>query len=213
MNDEFVSKTIEMVQGQILALEQQTAEKKRTVNNLCVAIGRPPVYAITEPNPGASVGIRSDEFYGRPLASAARSVLEKRAASSLGAAPLDEIYAGMLQGGFRFEAKNDATAKRSLAISLSKNTVTFHRLPNGNIGLSEWYPEARTKNGDKEDRSTANKEAKRTAAKTTTTKRNKSKNDRTELSEPYPNEFADGSDEVHVPDASNPEKGRRQANK
>jgi hypothetical protein len=54
----------------------------------------------------------------------------------------------MLQGGFRFDAKNDGTAKRALSVSLAKNTTTFHRLPNGNIGLTEWYPEAKTRSGN-----------------------------------------------------------------
>jgi hypothetical protein len=142
MHDEHVSRTIEMVQSQILNLEKELAEKKRMVNSLCGLVGRSPVYANTEPGSGISVGIRSDEFYGKPLASVVRAILEKRSAAGLWAASLDEIFEAMLQGGFRFDAKNDGTAKRALAISLSKNTVTFHRLPNGNIGLTEWYPEA-----------------------------------------------------------------------
>jgi hypothetical protein len=32
---------------------------------------------------------------------------------------------------------------RSLAMSLAKNTVTFHRLPSGAFGLVEWYPNAK----------------------------------------------------------------------
>ena len=131
-----VSRTIEMVQAQVLALEQQVAEKKRMVNSLCGLIGRTPVYANTEPERGIAVGIRHDEFYGKPLASAVRSILEKRNAAGLSAATLYEIFDAMKQGGFRFNAKNDGTARRSLAISLAKNTVTFHKLPNGTIGLA-----------------------------------------------------------------------------
>jgi hypothetical protein len=154
MQDEHVSKTIAMVQAQVLDLERQLADRKRMVNSLCDLIGRARVYADTEPRPGASIGIRGDEFYGKPLASAVRSILEKRAAAGLWAAELDEIFDAMKLGGFRFDAKNDVTARRSLAISLAKNSVTFHRLPNGTIGLTEWYPEVKVKNGKKDDAKT-----------------------------------------------------------
>jgi hypothetical protein len=147
-----VSRTIEMVQGQIRGLESDLSEKKRMVNSLCSLIGRPAMYANTEPVGGSAVGIRADEFYSRPLATVVRSILEKRQAIGLGAASLDELYEAMVQGGFRFEAKNDGTAKRSLSVSLAKNNTTFHRVPNGHIGLLEWYPDAKkSSNGKKDD--------------------------------------------------------------
>lgn len=64
---------------------------------------------------------------------------------------LPEIYKVMKDGGFLFEAKNDANAQRGLHIAMAKNTTTFHRLPNGNYGLREWYPaikEKKATNGD-----------------------------------------------------------------
>jgi hypothetical protein len=170
-----------MVQSQILNLEQQLAEKKRMVNGLCALIGRSHVYANTEPT-AVSVGIRSDEFYGKPLASAVRSILEKRAAAGLGAATLDEIFDGMQQGGYRFDAKNDGTARRALSISLAKNTVTFHKLPNGNIGLTEWYPEAKPRNGkDEKDKGDGDKEHDGLGQ------------DQHDEDGPYPNDFAETS--------------------
>jgi hypothetical protein len=185
MYDEHVSRTIELVQGQVLNLEQELAEKRRMVNGLCGLIGRAPVYANVEPAPGASVGIRGDEFYGKPLSSAVRSILEKRAAAGLWAATLDEIFDAMLQGGFKFEAKNAGTAKRSLAISLSKNAVTFHKLPNGTIGLTEWYPEAvkgKAGNGGKKDEP---KQVEPVVASSDA-----------DTDEPYPNDFADAEPEL-----------------
>jgi hypothetical protein len=71
--------------------------------------------------------------------------LERRAAADLGAASVDIIFAGMQAGGYLFDAKNDGTARRSLSISLAKNTSTFHRLPNGDFGLLEWYPNIPTR--------------------------------------------------------------------
>jgi hypothetical protein len=152
MNDDPVVGTIELLQAQIREMERELVETKRTVNTLCKRIHRDPIYLNTEPS--NTVAQRSDEFYGKPLASVVRTILERRQGSGLGAASIDAIFSAMKNGGFLFEnAKNDGTAKRSLSVSLSKNTVTFHRLPNDDIGLLEWYPNApqRTRgNGSKE---------------------------------------------------------------
>jgi hypothetical protein len=142
--EDHVTKTIALVQAQVRDLERQLAEKKRMVNSLCELVGQPLLYAATDPvSSNGSVSIRSDEFYGKALATAVRRILEKRAQAALGAASVSEIYEALVKGGFRFDAKNAANAKRSLRISLTKNSVTFHKLPNGNYGLLEWYPNAK----------------------------------------------------------------------
>jgi hypothetical protein len=141
--EDHVAKTISLVQAQVRDLERQLAEKKRMVNSLCELAGQPPMYASTEPSADGSVAIRSDEFYGKALATAVRKILEKRSHAGLGAASVSEIYDAMVKGGYRFDAKSAANAKRSLRISLTKNSVTFHKLPNGNYGLLEWYPNAK----------------------------------------------------------------------
>jgi hypothetical protein len=46
----------------------------------------------------------------------------------------------MKAGGYLFDAKSDATATRALSTSMAKNTTTFHKLPNDDFGLLEWYP-------------------------------------------------------------------------
>lgn len=141
MNDTHVVGTIELLQSQIREMDREIAETKRTVNVLCKRINRTPIYHDTEPTQTTSH--RSDEFYGKPLASVVRTILERRQAAGLGAASVDTIFNAMKNGGFLFDnAKNDGTAKRGLSVSLSKNTVTFHRLPNEDIGLLEWYPNA-----------------------------------------------------------------------
>jgi hypothetical protein len=139
MSNEHVLKTIEMVQAQVRELEQQTLEKKRVANDLCKLADRPPCYADTQGTSAVTTSIRADEFYGKPLATAVRSILEKRAAANLGAATVSELYESLVIGGMAFEVKNDANAKRGLYSSLSKNQA-FHKLPNGTYGLSEWYP-------------------------------------------------------------------------
>jgi hypothetical protein len=104
---------------------------------------------------------------------------------------VDAIYTAMLAGGFLFDAKNDATARRSMAISLAKNSTTFHRLPNGDFGLLEWYPNipARTKaNGKDAD------EDEEAVAENVVAEQVVEKADPTDINQPYQNEFAAGPD-------------------
>jgi hypothetical protein len=123
--------------------EAQLAENKRTVNRLCARAGRPPRYPEAENGSGAQVGIiRADQYYGQPLAAAVRNILEGRKLAGLGSATVREIYETLLKGGFQFEAK-DENAQRGLRQSLTKNSQTFHKLPNGTYGLLEWYPGAK----------------------------------------------------------------------
>src|SRR5579862_4242621 len=98
------------------------------VNSLCGLIGQQPIFSnIDDSNVGTVQ--RSDEFYGKALTAVVRTILERRAAANRGAASTDAIYADMLRGGYQFDAKSEMTAKRSLAISLAKNSYLFHRLP------------------------------------------------------------------------------------
>jgi hypothetical protein len=86
---------------------------------------------------------RKDQFFGKPLATVVKEILEWRAKENLGAIPLDDLYELMNQGSYGFEGKDDSTKKRILASSLGKNPA-FIRLPNsGDIGLAEWYPSAK----------------------------------------------------------------------
>lgn len=123
--------------------ETSLQEKKRMVNTLCSYASRSPMYPDAE-NVTKTVGtILPDQFYGKPLATATREYLEMRRASNLGAATIKEIFENLQAGGFKFETKNEANAMRGLRQSLTKNSVTFHKLPNGTYGLMEWYPNAR----------------------------------------------------------------------
>jgi hypothetical protein len=126
--------------------EATLAQKKRLVNELCTEYGRPPRFADVEGNRARSLAsLKRDQFYGKPLATAIREFLEMRGPSDrggMGAASVNEIFAALSEGGFKFEVKNEANAKRGLRIALSKNTVTFHRIGES-YGLLEWYPNAR----------------------------------------------------------------------
>ena len=91
---------------------------------------------------GADVGsetIAANQQIGA-LATAVRTILEMRRANNLGAALNNEIYDALIAGGYQFNTKSEDVARSSLRNSLAKNTVTFHKLPNGRFGLATWYP-------------------------------------------------------------------------
>jgi hypothetical protein len=134
-------------------LDVEAAELKRTVNKLCVKAGLPPRYADTGPGGIGSGGgfrpgsLKSDQFYGKPQATAVREYMDMRGApgsGGLGAASVRDIYLALKEGGFAFDTKNDANAMRGLRISLAKNSAVFHKLPNGQVGLRAWYPNAKS---------------------------------------------------------------------
>lgn len=135
--------------------EETLLSKKRMVNQLCEYAKRPPLYPDAESGQKATVSaIRTDQFYGKPLATAIREYLEMRRASNMGAAAVREIFDALKTGGFKFEAKDETNAMRGLRQSLTKNSVTFHKLPNGSYGLREWYPNvkpAKDNGGEAED--------------------------------------------------------------
>jgi len=141
-----VDQTIAMFQAKLKQIEREAAKVRSAINLTCEIHGRPPLYASEDDGDGGdSIGlsIRSDQFYGQPLAAAIRTVLEMRKKLNSGPATVNEIYNSLMDGGFAFETKNEDNAKRGLRVSLSKNSVTFHKLPNGKIGLLEWYPNAK----------------------------------------------------------------------
>jgi hypothetical protein len=125
---------------EITAAEAAVRKKKDTVNTLCGVIGRPPAYQIDTPESVVPTAIRPDQFYGQPLATAVRIILEMRRAANLGAGSNNEIYDSLVAGGYQFNTKSEDVARASLRNSIAKNTVAFHKLPNGRFGLVGWYP-------------------------------------------------------------------------
>lgn len=142
-----VTQTIELIKAEIKSGEAQLAEKRRMVNSLCAMIGQPQFYAVEAVTAEGS-GIISGEFYGQPLAAVVRKILEKRRAN--GPQAVTEIYEAMKLGDYRFDTANAENAKRSLRISLTKNSI-FHRLPSGKYGLREWYPAIKDRKGGNGD--------------------------------------------------------------
>ena len=139
-----ISKTIADLELRLATQQEEVSRLKRTINDLCSLDGRPPRYPDVEEKSNPTISsLRSDQFYGRPLATVVREFLEMRKTANLGPASVNEIYDTLIAGGFKFETSNELNAKRGLRVSLSKNSVTFHKLPNGEWGLLDWYPTAK----------------------------------------------------------------------
>jgi hypothetical protein len=140
-----IRQTIADLQKSLIEDEQKVLDKKRLINQLAQHAGIGAIYSNAELQSGPTVNlaIRSDQFYGQPLASSIRVVLEMRKALNQGPATINEIHQALLDGGFAFDTKNEENAKRGLRISITKNTSLFHKLPNAKFGLLEWYPNAK----------------------------------------------------------------------
>lgn len=145
--------TSERFQAAIDGLLEEIAEKKReiaetqkVVNALLRRDGKPPMFEDVEEDTGSgALAIRHDQFYGRPLSTAVRELLEARG-SKRGAMTSEEIVKALEAGDFDFKGTGwggkDADRVRNLSITLAKNSQTFIRLPSGRFGLISWYPEA-----------------------------------------------------------------------
>lgn len=143
--DEFAP-AIGRLMRDIETLESELNDKKRMVNQLCRYAGVPERFSGLESAARAGAfAFKRDQFYGKPLATGVREYLEMRGPSDrsgLGAATVNEIYDALVQGGYRFETRDVANAKRGLRIALTKSSTTFHRVGDS-YGLLEWYPSAK----------------------------------------------------------------------
>lgn len=140
-----IQQTIADLQAKLSEQESAVVKTKRLINQLCDMAGMPPMYQDTEihESGAVSLSIQGDQFYGQPLSTCIRQILEMRKSLKQGPATVNEIYAALTQGNYQFETKSEDNAKRGLRISLTKNTAIFHKLPNGKFGLLEWYPNAK----------------------------------------------------------------------
>jgi len=155
----YVLRTIEELVAKIDEKMRPVIPDMRLVNTLCAHANLPPRYPYAEPDAASSgsLSIRRDQFHKKPLATAVREYLEQRGPSDkggLGAATISEIYDALVAGGYEHEAKDDANAKRALAIALTKNSVTFYRVSKGApggaaYGLLTWYPNAKPQDDSK----------------------------------------------------------------
>lgn len=153
---EKLNAAIEVLETQLQEQVQQVSETKKMINSLLQRMGEEPRFSdVAVEEVGAGSG-RRDAYYGKPLATAAQEYLKRRNQ----ACTSEEIIRGLEQGGFDFRPLQwkEEDRVRSLSISLAKNSITFHRLPNGTFGLLSWYPEV-----EKPEPGSAKKKARRTS--------------------------------------------------
>lgn len=141
--------------------EKAVADTKKFINQVCQFAGRPPAYSdaelVVEDGGSVSFVVTRNAFYGKPLAKCVREFLKGRERGATKEATLEEIMEALRAGSYDLESvsKDKDGQKRGVAISLAKNSQAFHRLPNGDWGLTEWYPNIRAKrdkaNGGKSD--------------------------------------------------------------
>lgn len=130
----------------------QVVKTKQLINLLCEHSGKPKIYQDADLDSGTqSASVASDEFYGRPLGTSLRSILEKRKLAGNGPATPRELYDILIEGGYQFDTEVEQNRLTSVRISLRKSSRVFHRLPDKKrYGLLEWYPAAK-KQGAKDD--------------------------------------------------------------
>lgn len=139
-----IQKVIDKALAKLRDQQEQVRKTKVLINGLCEMDGRASMFAESDLKTETAVGTgRRDRFYGQPLSTVVRWILEDRQAADIGPASVSEIYNAMVEGGYRFESDNEENAKRGLRISLTKNSAIFHKLPRGEYGLREWYPAAK----------------------------------------------------------------------
>jgi hypothetical protein len=132
---------VDTMAERVRAKEAELIQLKKAVNVFCRDAGMDPLYVLDDAaEPGMTLRMRPDEYYGKPFATAARDYLKRRGQ----AVSAEDILSGLTQGSFDFDGIgwNEENRLRTLAASLAKNTAIFHKLPSGLIGLKEWYPEA-----------------------------------------------------------------------
>jgi len=137
---------IDVLLAQIEAKNHEINQIKSTINGLCRATGREPMFDDDQMREGVTgrVSLKPDSFYGVGPTAAVRKYLEMRGKNN-GAASLDEIFDALKRGGFDFAGQGwtDTTRwKNQISIAIGKNVTIFHRLPNESIGLTVWYPDA-----------------------------------------------------------------------
>jgi len=142
-----IKQTIADLQGELQKQEAAVLDTKRLINMLCGRAGMTPMYADADlqQSAGVALSIKSDQFYGQPMVTAIRQILEMRRALKQEPATINELYDSLIKGGFAFDTKNEDNAKRGIRISVTKNSGIFHKIPNGGIGLLDWYPSAKSK--------------------------------------------------------------------
>lgn len=113
-------KMIEQMEAKLVEAMEGVRKWKHAINAVCEVAGEAPRYDIADETtstalPGPRYG--PSEFYGEPLASVVKRLLEEH-----GGLTDDQLFDYMKSGGFKFDL-NESKAKAGLRISLGKNSA------------------------------------------------------------------------------------------
>lgn len=135
-----IERTIADFQVRLKKAEAEVIRYKKTINDLCEMANKPAIYPDSDLEEGGgavALQFTPDAFYGKPLASSIKMILEQRRSRNVGPVGLKELVDELQRGGYQFQGKEE---NRRIIVSdaLRKNS-DFHRLPNGLYGMTSWY--------------------------------------------------------------------------
>ena len=132
------------LQKKLQEQEEEVVQTKKMINQLCGYMDKAPLYTDAELQTSKTTTVRADESYGKAAQTAMREVLDRR--KHIGPATTRDIYDALVEGGYDgFRTKDEQNRLTGLRISLRKASKVFHKLPNGQWGLVDWYDNIRTK--------------------------------------------------------------------
>ena len=118
--DDALQVAVTALLGKLEAQERAVLDTKKTINTLLRHMEREPMFPDAEETSSSSrtLTTRPDQFYGRPLATVAREVLESRGQ----AMEAQEIIDTLERGGYDFAAQGwkEKDRLRSFTITLAK---------------------------------------------------------------------------------------------
>lgn len=158
MNDQ-LKVAIEALQAEIEQKEREIIlPLKQAANQLCKVMNIDPVYNLSEGSGVASTKPKSpwriDHFFNKPLSPSVVTILAwNRDSGGDGPLSVDDIYAHLVNGGYKFEGGTgtEENQKRALKIALVKNTAQFAKIGENLFGLRTWYGMRAARNGKRSD--------------------------------------------------------------
>lgn len=134
MKEGALREAISALQDELDVLMAEVRDKKQTINALYRSLKENPPYEM-EDEKSVSRRPKRSQFFGRPFSTVAQEFLQMMGEPCTA----EEITNGLEEGAFDFPWDSDRL--RMVAISLSKNSTQFLRLPNNTFGLRSWYPD------------------------------------------------------------------------